>query len=476
MSKILGLEKSLTGIKGFDEVTNGGLPKHRLTLVSGDAGNGKTMFGMQFLINGAANFDEPGLFINFEVPESEIIQDFSSLNDNFATLINSKKIIIESIRINSSEFIETGMYNLEGLFTRIGYSIDKYKVKRIVLDTIEVIFGLLNNESIIRSELQRLFSWLKDKGVTAVVTAERGANVNSITRFGLEEYVADCVIILDHRIIDEISTRRVRIIKYRGSAHGENEYPFIIDKNGINVIPITSMTLDYEVKNKFISSGIPKLDEMLSGKGYYQGSSILISGTAGVGKSSFGACFADSICAANKKCIYFCFEESPSQIIRNMSSIGVYLERWEKKGNLKFFPIRPNQYGLEQHLINMISMVDIFQPDAVILDPISNFKLIGSSKHVKLMLMRFVDFLKSRQITTLFTSLLQKQYKDNTREGVSSLMDTWINLELIQMGRENNRFVSIIKSRGMKHSNLMYKVNITSEGIFLEDGLDNSKK
>lgn len=464
-----GLEKTLTGIMGFDEITEGGLPKKRLTLISGEAGNGKSLFGMQFLVNGVEKFDEPGLFVSFEVDELQITQDFASLNFNLSKHLENHKIFIDCICIDQSAFVETGAYDLEAIFMRIGYAIDRFKIKRIVLDTIEVLFSSLRDEQLIRSELHRLFSWLKEKGITAIVTAEKSNVESALTRFGLEEYIADCVIILDHRVDDQISTRRVRILKYRGSSHGENEYPFLIGKNGINVLPITSLNINYKVLDNIISTGIHKLDQMLDAKGYYQGSSIYVTGTAGVGKSCFAATFVNSICASGQECLYFCFEESKSQVIRNMRSIGINLERWEKNGKLQFFSIRPSQFGIEEHLITMMDVITKHKPQAIVLDPISNFKLIGTAKDIKLMLIRLVYFAKSIQVTTLFTGLLQSRAQINLQEEVSSLMDVWINLELIPNEGQANRVISIIKSRGMSHSNKTHNLQITHKGIIIKD-------
>lgn len=480
--KRTGLEKTLTGISGFDEITDGGLPKNRLTLISGEAGNGKSLFGMQFLVNGVEQFNEPGLYISFEVNELQIIQDFASLHLNLSKHIDDQKIIIDYICVDPSAFVETGSYDLQALFMRIGYAIDHFKIKRVVLDTIEVIFSSLTNELMIRSELHRLFSWLKEKGVTAIVTAERSKIQSALTRFGLEEYVADCVIILDHRVDEQISTRRVRVLKYRGSAHGENEYPFLIGKNGISMLPITSIDINYKVSDTIISTGIIQLNNMLDGKGYYQGSSVYITGTAGVGKSCFAATFVDSVCASGQNCLYFCFEESKNQVIRNMRSIGINLERWEKNGRLQFFSIRPSQFGIEEHLITMMDIIIKYKPQAIVLDPISNFKLIGTLKDIKLMLLRLVYLAKSKQITTLFTGLIESNATIHSQEEVSSLMDVWINLELIRHEGQANRVISIIKSRGMNHSDKLHNVEITNKGIVIsgpyisEDSLAVSKK
>lgn len=461
--------KSLTGIKGFDEISNGGLPKNRLTLVSGGPGAGKTFFSMQFLINGILEFKEPGLFVSFEVTEEEIIRDFASLHFPLKKLVKNNKIVLDYIHIVSSDFSETGIYNLDGLFIRIEDAINRYKIKRVVLDTVETLFELLGNKALIRNELKRLFKWLKEKNITAIVTAEKGLLKNSISRYGLEEYVADCVIVLDRRQFEDISTRRMRIIKYRGTSHGGNEYPFSIDEKGFHILPLTSLKLDYKVSKVQISSGVKRLDTMLGGKGYYKGSSILITGTAGVGKSSFGAAFANNICKEGGKCIYFAFEESFSQILRNMNSLGINLERWNKSGQLKCIPLRASQYGLEEHLVRTINVIEEFKPDLIIIDPISNLKTIGTKLSVKMMLARLVDYLKVKQVTSMFISLLQEGENVNTAEAVSSLMDTWIMLRFIHSYGERNRILSVIKSRGMKNSNQMREIVFSDKGIELDD-------
>ncbi|MCL9683241.1 circadian clock protein KaiC [Legionella maioricensis] len=459
------IAKCLTGIHGFDDITHGGIPQNRSTLVVGSAGTGKTLFGMQFLFQGAVN-KEPGLFIAFEETESDLVKNCMSLGFNLQELMDKQQIILHHIDIDRSKFDVSGEYNLQGLFIQIGYAIEKYKIKRIVIDTIEVLFSQLSDDIIIRSELQRLFQWLSSKKVTAVITGEQGQH--TLTRYGLEEYVADCVIFLNNRVSNELSTRYLRILKYRGSGHGSNEYPFIIDKKGLALTPITSLSLDYPVSHKFISTGIGDLDEVLNGKGYYQGGSILINGVAGAGKSSFAAAFAESHCINGKKCIYFAFEESAEQIIRNMSSINIRLKPWVKKGNLVFHSVRPSVYGLESHLIKMVQLIEEFKPEAVVIDPISNLGLIGSPLSVKLMLARLINYLKFKQITTIMTSLLQDN-ADIGQQGVSSLMDTWLLLKSVEFELEQSTLLVIKKSRGMPHSRQMREVILSSKGISLQD-------
>jgi len=460
-----GLEKSPTGIGGLDEITNGGLPKGRPTLIAGGAGSGKTLMSMQFLAQGALRYDEPGIFVAFEESAEELIKNFVSLGVNLEDLTSRKKILIDYVYIDSTEIEETGEYDLEGLFIRLGSAIDSIGAKRVVLDTIEVLFSGFKNYAILRSELQRLFRWLKSRGVTAIVTGERGDN--KLTRFGLEEYVADCVILLDSRMEEQIATRRLRIVKYRGSKHSTNEYPFLIEEDGISVLPITSLRLDHIASIERISSGIERLDNMLGGKGFFCGSSILISGTPGSGKTSFAAHFVDSACLRGERCLYFAFEESPSQISRNMSSIGIDFNSRINAGLLQMHASRPMAHGLEMHLSDMRKIIDEFGPKVVIIDPISNLTNVGTESDVKFMLTRLIDYLKARGITTLCTSLTESEEDAQAAQGISSLMDTWIRLRMFEDGNERNRGVSIVKSRGMAHSNQIREFLITDQGLSL---------
>jgi circadian clock protein KaiC len=459
--------KEPTGIRGLDEITFGGLPKGRPTIIAGGPGSGKTLMSMEFLVRGATEYNEPGLFIAFEETAEELAQNVSSLGFNLKGLIEEKKLLVDYIRVERSEIEETGEYDLEGLFVRLNYAIDSIGAKRVVLDTIESLFAGLGNESILRAELRRLFRWLKDKGVTAIITAERGDN--TLTRYGLEEYVSDCVIVIDNRVQNQISTRRLRIVKYRGSVHGTNEYPFIIDEKGISILPITSLTLNYQISTKRVSSGIARLDNMLEGKGYYVGSTILVSGTAGTGKTSLAASFANATCQRNERCLYFAFEESPNQIIRNMKSIGIDLESCIKKDLLKFHAVRSTFYGLETHLVQMQKLIDEYKPASVIVDPITNLINAGQQDDVRSMLTRLIDYLKGKQITTIFTNLTHMAAVEATESEVSSIMDTWILLRDIELGGERNRGIYVLKSRGMAHSNQIREFLITSKGIDVVD-------
>jgi circadian clock protein KaiC len=462
------LAKCQTGIQGLDEVTNGGLPQGRPTLICGKAGSGKTLMAMEFLVRGAVQYGEPGVFMSFEESAEELTQNVASLGWDLQALIASKNMAIDYVHIERSQLEEIGEYDLEALFIRLGYAIDSIKAKRVVLDTIEVLFGGLSNDAIVRAELRRLFLWLKDKGVTAIITGESGDNI--LTRHGLEEYVSDCVIRLDQRVSDELSTRRLRIVKYRGSRHGTNEYPFLIEEDGISVLPITSIGLEHEVSSERISTGIERLDMMLGGKGFFRGSSILISGTAGAGKSSISAHFSNATCRRGERCLYFAFEESANQIIRNMRSIGIDLEILVKKDQLKIQALRPTFYGLEMHLVKMHQLVNEFKPTVVIIDPISNLTYSGNDIQIKSFLMRLIDFLKMQQITTLLTCLnAGGNPLEQTDVGVSSLMDTWLLLRDVESNGERNRLLYLLKSRGMAHSNQVREFRLTNSGVELRD-------
>jgi circadian clock protein KaiC len=462
------LLKCPTGIKGLDEITGGGLPQGRPTLVCGGTGCGKTLLAMEFLIRGATEFSEPGVFMSFEEKSDELTKNFASLGFDLNDLAARKKISLDYIHIDRSEIEETGEYDLEGLFIRLGHAIDSIGARRVALDTIEALFSGFSNEVILRAELRRLFGFLKSKGVTAVITGEQGEK--SLTRFGLEEYVADCVIFLNHKVDQQIATRRLRIVKYRGSAHGTNEYPFLIDEQGFSVMPISSIGLDHAASSERVSSGIPRLDTMLGVNGYYKGSSILVSGTAGTGKSSMSAHFVDAACRRGERCLYFAFEESRNQIIRNMRSIGIDLEQWVKKGLLEFRNSRPSLYGLEMHLVAMHKAIESFKPAIVVVDPISNLVAAASESEVKSMLSRLIDYLKMKGITAFCTDLTSGGGSlERTNIGISSLMDTWLLLQVIEGSGERNRALYILKSRGMEHSNQVREFRLTDNGAILED-------
>ncbi len=462
------LPKSPTNIQGFDEITGGGLPKGRPTLVCGGAGCGKTLFAMEFLIRGATIYNEPGVFISFEETEKELTSNVTSLGFDLADLIKHKKLWLQHIHIERGEIEANGEYDLKGLFVRIHHAIESIGAKRVVLDTIESLFSELSNPTAVRTELRRLFTWLKKKRVTTIVTGEKGDG--TLTRQGLEEYVSDCVIVLDHRVTDQSSIRRLRIVKYRGSTHGTNEYPFLIDEDGFSVLPVTSLGLNHISSKERISTGIPRLDTMLSGKGYFRGSTVLVSGTAGTGKTSLAAQFVEAACKRGERVLYFAFEESPSQFMRNMSSIGIHLDSWVKKGLLHFHATRPTLHGLEHHLTTTIKLINIVKPQIVVLDPIDAFVMGNNQTEVKIMLLRLVDFLKMRNITAFFASLSTAgDIQELTDMAISSLIDTWLLLRDIEIGGERNRGLFILKSRGMSHSNQIREFLLTDNGIELLD-------
>ena len=462
------IPKAPTGVVGLDEITGGGLPAGRPTLVCGAAGCGKTMLAVEFIVRGATQFGEPGVFMMFEENAEELTQNVRSLGFDLNRLVATKKIVLDHVRIERSEIQESGEYDLDGLFIRLGHAVDSIGAKRVALDTLEALFTGLPNHAILRAELRRLFRWLKDRGLTAVITGERGDN--ALTRYGLEEYVADCVILLDHRITEQVSTRRLRVVKYRGSLHGTNEYPFLIGDNGLSVLPITSLRLDHSAPNRRISSGIPRLDQMLGGKGYFRGSSVLVSGSPGTGKSSSGAQFIDAACRRGERCLIFAYEESPEQILRNMRSIGLDLRRWLHDGRLEIHASRPTLHGMEQHLVMMHDMVRAFRPSAVLVDPISNLSFDHRESQIKPTLMRLIDFLKQQEITALYTSLTTGQSGvsvEDSQIGISSLMDTWLLLRNVEHNGERNRTLYILKSRGMAHSNQIREFVMTRHGVDL---------
>ncbi len=464
----LQLAKCFTGIQGFDEITDGGLPQGRSTLICGSAGCGKTLFGVEFLVRGATLYGENGVLVTFEETALELTKNVLSLGWNLNQLIAEGKILIDHIHLDPSEIEETGEYDLEALFLRLGYAIKKIGAKRVLLDTIEVLFVGLSNVGIVRAELRRLFSWLKAQGVTAVITGERGEK--TLTRQGLEEYVSDCVITLDQKTFGEIATRTIQIVKYRGSRHSNNEYPFLIEEDGISVLPITSLNLNHQVSNERISTGISQLDDMFGGKGYYRGSGILVTGSAGTGKTTLAGYFAQATCARGERCLYLATEESPQQILRNLHSISLDLNPYVEQGLLQFDAVRPTNYNLEMRLFKIHKWIKQFQPSAIVVDPMSNLILSGSVMQTKSFFMRLIDYVKSKQITVFLTNLTSGETdidQGKTEVGVSSLIDTWLELQTIKVNGERNRTLYALKSRGMQHSNQVREFIVNSQGVSL---------
>jgi circadian clock protein KaiC len=460
------IAKAPTGILGLDDITNGGLPHGRPTLVSGGPGSGKTLLGVSFLVEGAQRFHEPGVLLTFEENVEELAEDVRSLGYDLHKLCEEKKLLVDYIHVDRSEIEETGEYDLEGLFVRLDHAIKQIGAKRVMLDTIETLFGGLKDTGILRAELRRLFRWLRDRKMTTIVTAERGEQM--FTRQGLEEYITDAVIALDHRVHEQISTRRIRVVKYRGSTHGTNEYPFLIDRDGITVLPVTSLLLQHEAPNERVSSGLPALDGMLGGKGFYRASTVLMSGTAGTGKTTMSAHFVDAACSRGEKCLYFLFEESPQQMLRNMKSAGIDLQRWVDKGLLEFHADRPSRHGLETHLISMHHSVEVFEPDVVVVDPVTNLLAVGTQADVRSMLTRMIDYLKTRGITAMFTSLTTPtQSLEHTEALISSLMDTWILVSIESFDDVRHRRLYVLKSRGMPHSDQVRPFRFSGKGIEL---------
>lgn len=464
----LSLHKTPTGIVGLDEITEGGLPKARPTLVCGSAGCGKTLFAMEFLTRGITQFDEPGVFLAFEETREELIQNFASLGFPLADFIAQNKLVIDHVSIDWDQLEQTGDYDLEGLLIRLDHAIKKVKAKRVVLDTIEVLFTLLGDTDILRAELRRIFRWLKDRGVTTIITGEAGEG--TLTRRGIEAYISDCVILLDQRVEKQIARRRLRIVKYRGAKHGTDEYPFLIDETGFSVLPITSVGLDYPISDERISSGIPRLDLMLDGRGFFRGSTILISGSSGTGKTSLAAQFVVSACQRGERCLYFSFEEAPSQIIRNMRSVGIDLQSWAQADSLRFKSARPTAYSLDMHLIQLRKQIQTFDPQIVVIDPVTNFDVIGSKADSRTLLTHLIDFLKMNGITALLTSLTRGgDVYEQSEVHISSMIDTWLLVHNPESNGERNRVIYILKSRGMAHSNQISEFEITSQGIQLMD-------
>jgi circadian clock protein KaiC len=461
------LPKTPTGISGLDEVTGGGLPRGRPTLVCGPAGCGKTLLAVEFLVRGITEFDEPGVFVAFEESANDLVANVASLGFDLAQLQTDGLLVIDHIAAVEPGVEDTGEWDLEGLFLRLGAAIDAVGAKRIAIDTVETLFGAFSNTAVLRSELRRLFAWLKERELTAVITGERGDG--TLTRHGIEEYVSDCVIVLDHRVIEQTSTRRLRILKYRGSLHGTNEYPFFIGESGVSVLPITSASLGNHVSSERISTGVARLDVMLGDGGYYKGSTVLVNGTAGTGKSTLAAQFCDAACRRGERAMYFGFEESEDEIARNMSSVGIDLAQWVDAGLLQFRCFRPSVLGLEAHLFAMQKSVNEFDPAVVVMDPVSDLLRIGSVSDVSALVTRQIDFLKGRGVTALLTSLTAAAEPGRPDEQIASLVDTWLLVKTREGNGELNRLLYVLKSRGTAHSNQIREFLLTNHGIELAD-------
>jgi circadian clock protein KaiC len=465
------LLRSPTGIPGLDEITFGGLPTGRPTLVCGGPGSGKTLLGISFLVNGIRLYDEPGVLMSFDENAAELAQDVQALGFDLPGLVEAGKLVVDYVHVDRSEIEETGEFDLDGLFVRLDDAVRTAGAKRVVLDTVESLFSGLENETILRAELRRLLRWSRDRGLTTIITGEQGER--TLTRHGLEEYVTDAVIALDHRVDDQISTRRVRVVKYRGSQHGTNEYPFLIDSAGISVLPVTSLLLEHPAPTERVPSGLPELDGMLGGEGYYKGSTILVSGTSGTGKTTLAAHFARGICGHGLRCLFSLSEESPAQMVRNMHMAGIDLQPYVDRGLLHLQADRPSRYGLEAHLAIMHRAIDQFRPNAVILDPVTSLLTVGAVNYVRGMLTRLIDYLKTRGITTMFTSLTPSGSELETTETmISSLMDSWIVLSLEPEHRRQRRWIRVLKSRGMAHSDESrpFRIGGTGIEIALESG------
>jgi circadian clock protein KaiC len=464
----VSLPKCPTGIHGLDEITLGGLPRGRPTLICGSAGCGKTLLGMEFLVRGATEFGEPGVCISFEETAEELSSNVASLGFDLASLVAHKKLAIDHVYLDRSLIQETGEYDLEALFVRLGHAVDSIGAKRVLLDSVEALFAGLDNESVLRSELRRLFRWLKDRNLTAVVTGERGQA--TLSRHGLEEYISDCVILLDYQVTETVVTRRLRVVKYRGSTHGMNEYPFLIENDGISVLPVTSMYLNHVASSERVSTGVPALDTMFGGKGYFRGNSILVSGTSGTGKTSLTAHFVNAACARGERCVFFSFEESADQLVRNMMSIGIDLGRWVKKGLLHFHAVRPTTFGLEMHLVKIHKIIDEVKPSIVVVDPVTGLLHAGTASETRSILLRLIDYLKDKQITALITTLTSGAIaQEQTEIDISSLVDAWLLLRDIESGGERNRGLYILKARGIAHSNQIREFLLTDHGVELRE-------
>lgn len=462
------LQKAATGIRGLDEITGGGLPRGRPTLLCGGAGCGKTVIAMEFLVRGAWQFDEPGVFMSFDESADELAQNVAAMGFDLEPLVARQKLLIDHVQVARDESEEAGRFDLEGLFIRLGSAIDAIGAKRVALDTLEALFGSFANAGVLRAELRRLFEWLRVRGVTAVITGERADG--ALSRHGFEEYVSDCVILLDHRVMNQLTARRLRIVKYRGTAHGTDEYPFLITANGVSVIPITSLNLDHEASSDVVPTGVPTLDAVLGGGGFYRASTILISGGAGTGKSSFAGTFAAAAGKRKERTLYIAFEESQSEIVRNLHSVGIRLAPLVARGIVRFHASRPVAHGLEIHLASLYQLVAEYRPQVVVIDSITSVLSMGSRLEVWSMIVRLVDFLKMQNVTLMMTALSDGgDHGDTSNLNISSIVDTWIRLRNSERDGTRLRTVSVVKARGMAHSGRIHQVVMSDDGIVVAD-------
>jgi circadian clock protein KaiC len=463
------LIKAPTGIRGVDEITHGGLPRGRATLVTGGAGSGKTLFGLEFLVRGAQEFGEPGVLLSFEESAAELATNVASLGFDLRGLERDGLLVVDAIRIDTSSVLAAGAFDLDGLFIRLAQAVEQVGARRVVLDTMEVLFTALGNDAIIRAELTRLLRWMKERGLTVVLTGEKG-RLGELTRYGIEEYVSDCVLVLDHRIQDELGTRRIRIAKYRGSVHGTNEYPFLITGRGLMVLPLTSMGLSHAASTEPVSTGVDRLDHMLGG-GVYRGSTVLVSGTPGTGKTSLAAHMVDAACARGEQALFVSYEESPEQLMRNMSSIGLDLRRWVDCGLLRLWAVRPTAYGLEEHLVQLRQLLDESDPTVAVIDAMGGLSHVGQATSVTSAVARQIDLIKGRGITAMLTSLNHSDDREagSSSMAVSSLVDTWLLLRNTEFNGERNRLLFVIKNRGSAHSNQVREFVLTDGGAQLLD-------
>jgi len=459
------IPKTATGIPGLDQILNGGLPKGRVTLVVGNSGTGKTLLGIEFLVNGIRQHDENAILVTFEESASKVTENVSSLGFDLNNLQDDGKLTVMAFKVDLPEK-NRGYFDFSPLLVLLEEAIVCIGAKRVVLDTIELLFGAYSDQTTARIELVKLMRWLEDRGVTAIITGESGNN--ALTRFGIEEYVSDCVIVLDHRVREEISTRLLRVMKYRGSVHGTNEYPFLIAKNGFIVLPVSSLSLDYAVSRERVSVGVPELDEMLSG-GPYRGSTTLVTGVSGTGKTSVAMSMVNAACARGERSLVLLYEESAFQLERDMGSIGINLKRWTDSGMLKIWASRPLEYGLENHLAIFINMLESFKPAIVAIDGLTAFSRGGFDPDVFIFITRKIGILKARGITTVLTTLKKDVEDESSSLHISSLTDTGILLRNIEKNGERNRLLAVTKSRGTAHSNQLREFTLSSDGIRLVD-------